>query len=41
VGGCGGKVGIAFAAKNPKMLVGGLNAKKGKVGCGELEGFGW
>jgi len=40
VGGCGGKVRIASAAKDAKMVVLGLNTKQDRVRCGGVKGFG-
>lgn len=40
MGGCGGKVRITLATKNPKMLVRGMQPEEGKVRCREIECFG-
>ena len=40
MGGCGGKVRIASAAKDAKMVVLGLNTKQDRVRCGGVKGFG-
>lgn len=39
--GCGGKVRVTLATKNPKMLVRGMRPEKGEVRCREVECFGW